>query len=212
MSRSPTPAPLDRDARERLAGVLRGDDAALDRWYRAEHPLVFRLCLGFLADHTEAEDAAQDAMLHLHDHLDRYDAARDYDTWRTTVVLNLCRDRVRRSASRRRAEAAGEDTAVAAGGRSPSCPPWPGESASRGEVRRILLECLTRLTPREREVFVLRDLSEVPTERVAELLDIGASSVRSLLALARRRIRALLEPRLDALPELFRTEDPRGPA
>ena len=113
-------------------------------------------------------------------------------------MLNLCRDRLRRLEARERAErsTAERELAQETETRALPRPGDPGDSASRDEVRRILVECLTQLSPREREVFVLRDLSELPTDRVAEMLDIGASSVRSLLTLARRRMRELLGPRL----------------
>lgn len=181
---------------ELLAALRRRDETALDGWYRAEHPEVYRLCLGFLADGAEADDVAQDAMLHLLDHLDRYDASRPYGAWRTSVVLNLCRDRLRRNAARRRAE---DGPAPLGAGPLPTPAGEPADEAERGEVRAALVACLEHLSPREREVFVLRDLEEVPTERAAELLGIGASSVRSLLALARRRMRTLLAPRLAEL-------------
>ncbi len=186
MSRRPPPV-------EVLAALGCRDERVLDGWYRAEHPVVYRLCLGFLADSTEADDLAQDAMLLLLDKLETYDPERPYDVWRTSVVLNLCRDRLRRRSSRRRAEGVVHERAPL---------PTPEDEAHKGEVRALLVDCLEELTPREREVFVLRDLEELPTERVAELLDIGASSVRSLLALARRRLRSLLGPRL--------AEEPRG--
>ncbi len=171
-----------------IAQVIRGEDEAFDRWYRREHPEVHRLCLGFLADATEADDLAQDAMLHLMDVLQHFDRTRSYSAWRTAVVLNLCRDRLRRTSARRRAESVEV--------RETSPLPCPEDAAERAETRAVLLRSLEALTPREREVFVLHDLEELSTERVAELCDIGASSVRSLLALARRRLRNLLGARL----------------
>jgi DNA-directed RNA polymerase specialized sigma24 family protein len=59
-----------------IPAIRAGDAEALARWYRAEHPAVWRLCLGFLAERAEADDAAQDAMLKLLDTLDRYDPRR----------------------------------------------------------------------------------------------------------------------------------------
>lgn len=196
MSRS---APRDESDGPRAAGgpdgdllrrVAAGDPEALDRWYRAEHPEVHRLCLGFLAEAHAADDLAQDAMLHLKDALAAYDARRPYRAWRTSVVLNLCRDRARRSSARRRAE-----QAPALLERSAPLP-RPDEASERGEVRALLLACLERLAPREREVFVLKDLEELETARVAELCGIGESTVRTLLALARRRVRELVGPLL----------------
>ena len=174
---------------EELAHRLRGGNvAALDAWYRSEHPRVYRLCLGFLADPDAAEDLAQDAMLHLKDHLPNWDARRPYEPWRTTVVLNLCRDRRRRLQARAAAE---ERTAEL-----PAAAPSPEDAAHRSEVLALLTAALAALPEREREAFVLHDLDGIETAPAAAGLGIGESSVRSLLTLARRRLRQILGPRL----------------
>jgi RNA polymerase sigma-70 factor (ECF subfamily) len=176
-----------------LAAVSRGEPDAIDTWFRAEHPLVYRLCAGFLADATEAEDVAQDAMLKLIDQMPRYDARRSWNAWRNTIVLNLCRDRMRRLASRRCAESA--EPLLAHSSPLPS----PEQAAHAGEAREILMACLAALSPREREAFVLHDLQGGSTADTAAALGVGQSSVRSLLTLARRRLRALIGERV---PEL----------
>lgn len=177
----------------RLAVPHRGTTATgqdLGAWYELEWPAVYRLSLGFLADHAAAEDAAQDAMLRLVDQLGAGAAPDDYVKWRTTVVLNLCRDVLRRRASRARAEGTPSE-------RPPL--PDPSDVAAAAEVRGAVQEALRQLPEREREAFVLRDLEGLATDEVARVMAIGASSVRSLLTLARRRLRNHLGPRL---PEL----------
>ena len=176
-----------------LAAASRREPDAVDAWFRAEHPLVWRLCLGFLADAAEAEDAAQDAMLKLLDALPRLDLNRAYGPWRTTIVLNHCRDRHRRRTTRSNHEEAAP---------LPSDLPRPDEAASANELRDLLTRALSHLSPREREAFVLRDLQGLATDEAAATLGIAPSSLRSLLTLARRRLRSVLGPRLpaEALP------------
>ena len=184
--------PPDATTRDRrlIDLVIQGEAEALDTWYRREHPHVFRVALGFLARWEEAEDLSQDAMLHLLDHLDAWDQKRPFRAWRNTVVANLCRDRLRRIAARGKAE-------KGAGAQPPQQRlPTPVDHADQGEIRSILIEALGELTDREREVFVLRDLEGCPASEAAVALDIGESTVRSLLSLARRRLRKLLGPRL----------------
>lgn len=191
---APDPARRPADRPERLArAVLDGEHGAHERWLGAEHPRVWRLCFGLLADAAEADDLAQDAMLHLHDHLVNWDPERPYATWRNAVVANQCRDRLRRLDARRRAEASAGEARLA------SRLPGPEEAARQGEVREALAAALGGLTPREREVFVLRDLEGAATKAVAEALEITEGSVRSLLTLARRRLRKLLGERVPGL-------------
>ena len=78
----------------------------------------------FLAHRAEAEDVAQDAMLRILEKLPEFDLTRPYRPWRTTLVLNRCRDRLRRSEARRGAE---EKAALA---RTESVLPDPGDSAT----------------------------------------------------------------------------------
>ena len=189
--------PGDIDPQALVPAVVAGRAEAVDAWYRAEHPAVYRLCFGLLAREADAEDAAQDAMLHLHDHLAGWDGERPYRSWRTTVVVNHCRDRLRRRDARERAERAGWG---AGQGRSERVPEDPVRAAEAGEARGLLLEALSFLTPREREAFVLRDLEEEPTAEVARALGVTEGTVRSLITLARRRLRKVLGPRL--APEL----------
>lgn len=184
MGRPAPPEPGD------LAVRLRAGEDVLGEWYRRELPVVTRLCLGFLASRSEADDAAQDAMLHLVDKLDQWDPRRAYAAWRSQVILNLCRDRER--AGRRRREH--EEAAAALVG-TPSLPD-PTDVAGTRELADLVAACLARMPRREREVFVLVDLEGTSPSDAASLLGIAGSTVRAALTLARRRVRGALSPHL----------------
>jgi len=187
--KDPKPGEFEK---EDLASIAAGEPEAVDAWFRREHPQVHRLCFGFLANAAEAEDASQDAMLHLLDHLHQFDPERPYAAWRTTVVLNLCRSRRRSSTARQVAE----DSAALL-----RSEPQPDTASvvQQAEVRLVLQQSLEKLSPREREAFVLRDLEGNPTEEVADCMGVEPATVRSLLTLARRRLRGFLERRLGAV-------------
>jgi RNA polymerase sigma-70 factor (ECF subfamily) len=187
---STPPSEAGSPDRELLRAVLAGAPEAVDAWFRAEHPQVYRLCFGFLAHAADAEDVAQESMLHLLERLVDWDSTRSYRAWRTTLVLNRCRDRLRRMEARRTAEEG------AAQGRAEPLLPDPLDAAQAAEVEAVLALGLCALPPREREAFVLRDLEGLDTADVARTLAITESSVRSLVTLARRRLREALGRRL----------------
>ncbi|MEO0649487.1 MAG: sigma-70 family RNA polymerase sigma factor [Planctomycetota bacterium] len=169
-------------ALDRLAArAADGDDEALGAWFEAERTPVYRLCLGFLAHVQDAEDAAQEALLRLHDNLCDRDPQRPYTPWRNSVVLNLCRDR-RRSDQRRRDREADRDHP------SDGVLPDPSDVAEAAECAQALARALSALPPREREVFVLVDLDRRDATEVGALLEIKPGTVRATLALARTRL------------------------
>lgn len=173
-----------------LTRVLAGDADAFDAWYRREFPAVYRICFGILVDPARADEAARDAMVHLHDRLANYDTTRRFSTWRNAVVMNLCRDRMRRQRVREQIEHDAAETMAAA------TIVDPHDAAAANEVVALLEDALCRLSPREREAFVLVVLEQNSPQDAAEALSIGESSVRSLVTLARRRLRQLLGPSL----------------
>lgn len=173
-----------------LQQAARRQPEAQDAWFRADYPCVYRLCLGFLANAAAAEELAQDAMIHLLDRLDRWNPTLPYQAWRTTVVLNLCRDHLRRQDARNRAEDLLQIQPV----RQPL--PDPQDLAAGRELQMVVTHALAQLPPREREAFVLHDLEHRPTSEVAAVMDITPGSVRSLLTLGRRRLRGILGPAL----------------
>lgn len=63
------------------------------------------------------------------------------------------------------------------------------------EQQDYLQEGLNRLTPREREALILRDVEDLPAEEVARRLNCGKATVRSHIANARTKFRKYLERR-----------------
>lgn len=131
-------------------------------------------------------------MLHLIDKINKWDPGRSYPAWRNTVVLNLCRDRMRSQARQnaheekvaRMQSEIGEEALLE----------QPSKSASAKELRDWLERSLALLAPREREAFVLIDLEGFTAGEAAEQLGLSPSTLRASLTLARRKLRTLLAP------------------
>ena len=67
--------------------------------------------------------------------------------------------------------------------------PRPAEPTAAAETRALLARLLEELPEQQRTVLVLRDLTGIPTEAVAETLGTTSSTVRVHLARARRKLR-----------------------
>jgi RNA polymerase sigma-70 factor (ECF subfamily) len=70
----------------------------------------------------------------------------------------------------------------------------PEKGQRDSEFRKELKEYLVRLTPREREIFLLRDIEECSIKETAGILGCSSVSVRVHLVSARHKIKdAVLE-------------------
>jgi RNA polymerase sigma-70 factor (ECF subfamily) len=160
-----TAAPRD-EAAQRL-GVL--FDAHQERLYR----LARRLCRSA----EDARDLLQDTFLRAARHASRLpsDAAGE-EAWLVRVMINLCRDGWRQTASRARHE-----VAVATLHPLPQTDP---ESALI--ARSVVWHALSALSPRRQAVVVLYELEGVSIAAIARLLGVTPVTVRWHLSMGRR--------------------------
>jgi RNA polymerase sigma factor (sigma-70 family) len=138
---------------------------------------------------SEADDAVQEAWLRL----SRSDTTEieNLGGWLTTVVARVCLDMLRSRRSRheeRLGEAPGgrvsQLTAALGDGADPE-----HEALLADSVGLALLVVLETLSPAERVAFVLHDMSGVPFQEIAPIVDRSPNAAKMLASRARRRVR-----------------------
>jgi RNA polymerase sigma factor (sigma-70 family) len=86
--------------RQLLGALARDLDATFEALLIAHQDRVYTLALRFLGNPADAEEAAQDAFVRAYRALGSYEPERvrelELKPWLTTIVLNVCRNRVRR--------------------------------------------------------------------------------------------------------------------
>jgi RNA polymerase sigma-70 factor (ECF subfamily) len=176
-----------------VARARQGDPSALEEIVRGHASSVYRIVAGHLGQ-DEAEDATQEAFVHVQRGLATFEGRARLSTWIHRVATNVALKRLR---TRRRKPA--PEALVAeplAGGAGPDA-----ASAAR-EERAALLAALDHLPEPQRAVVVLRAIEGLSFEEVARTLGIPVPTAESRMARAREKLRVLLRPHL-------RTEEPR---
>jgi RNA polymerase sigma factor (sigma-70 family) len=154
--------------------------------FDAGYERLYRFARRLSADAEEARDLAQEAFLRAAARAASLPADdEEAFAWLARVVVNLCRDRHRRLAVRRRAAESQRDDAAAA----------PEAAAEdRAVARHAVQSALARLPARRRAIVVLHELEGEPVETIARLLGLSRVTVRWHLSRARRELRAVLDP------------------
>ncbi len=140
------------------------------------YPSLFRYCNRLTGDPDQAEDLAQEAFYRL---LDRGAEGTDSGlrSWLFMVATNLVRDRSRTRETRRR---------ILSGFAPPENAPGPDQELARGEEIRRVRKILELLSPRDREMLLLRQ-EGFSYREIAEVAGVSHRSVGTILARALQR-------------------------
>jgi RNA polymerase sigma-70 factor (ECF subfamily) len=171
-----------------------GDQAAFAELVRRHRPTSLKLALSMLRDREEAEDEVQTALWKAYEHLGQFQRDARFSTWLTRIVVNQCLMNIRR---KKRARFLYIDDGVAqddiATIELPGHDPTPEQDEARRQVAAVLRKEIGRIPPLLRNVFVLRDVHQMPMPAVAEQLGISVAAAKSRLLRARTELRERLQ-------------------
>jgi RNA polymerase sigma-70 factor (ECF subfamily) len=191
----PTPELADETLAARAAA---GDGHAFEVIVRRYQSRVFRLA-GRLTNDTEAPDVLQETFLQLHKHLPSFRGESRFSTWLYRIATNASLMH-RRARARRPAESLDAFLPAFDGAGGHCATPAELRVVSQAEElidRRVLAakarDGLARLPDLYRDAFVLRDLEEMPTAEVADILGIEPAAVRQRVHRARLLLRGYLQ-------------------
>jgi len=149
----------------------------------AEHHLdaSYRLARAILHDAAEAEDATHDAFLRAWQKWPTLRDAGRFEPWFTRILVNTCRDRLRRASLRRVAD----DSALLT---------WPalGDPIGQADDRDDLGSAMALLSADHRVVLALRFYRDMAVDEIARQLGVPPGTVNSRLHYALKRLNRLM--------------------
>ncbi len=138
-----------------------------------------KTALSLTGNPADASDVAQEAYLKLVRHRGGLDELKNLRGWVYRITVNAARDLHRRN----RKWAPLKEIAARM---------WPQDNATAAELRNRLSNALSHLSFNERAAFVFKDLHELETSEVAEILGCRPVTIRGYLHTARRKLRRQL--------------------
>lgn len=150
------------------------DKELLETRYRANFRTVWNICLTFLKNPADAEDAVQESFLRLAREKRDFGSEEHVKAWLIRTAKNVCRDELRRL---RRKELPLDEARNAAA-------PAPEIDETLAAVR--------SLPEKYRAAIYLHYYEGLPVERISRLLDRRESTVRSDLRRGREALKKLL--------------------
>jgi RNA polymerase sigma-70 factor (ECF subfamily) len=175
----------------------RGDRQAFAELVRRHSRPMYNFVLRQLRDGTVAEDVTQEVFLRVVQSAAEFKHEARFSTWLYTIARNHCVDQLRRLAHRRHASLDGPVAGSEARTLGELLPELhPRASAERGvagaQVLNTILRAVDALPDDQREVFLMRELANLPFREIAAITASPENTVKSRMRYALERLREAL--------------------
>jgi RNA polymerase sigma-70 factor (ECF subfamily) len=179
-------APAEQRDRDIVVLIASGNiNEAFERIMQRYKAKVFRLCVAYMRDPAQAEDAAQESLLRLWRALSRYDGRAALSTWIYAITRNGCLTCLRK----RRDPVSLDEAAIQAEVDSIAVPA-SHEGLDQGQAIRELVAELPEVT---RRIVTLYYFEEQSVAAVAKRVGLPEGTIKTHLFRARTRLRTRLE-------------------
>jgi len=183
-----------------LAALRAGDERAYQRLVADYGGRLLAVARRMLRSEEDARDAVQEAFLLAFRALPRFEGQSRISTWLHRIVVNAALMKIRSRKARPEEPLEPLLPTFREDGhwvvRFQCWEESADELLERSEVRALVRAAIDRLPESYRTVLVLRDIEELDTAEVAEMLGVTPNAVKIRLHRARQALRTLLDPRI----------------
>ena len=166
-----------------------GDPEAFDTIARHVGDELYRRALAILRDEPDARDATQEALIRAWCELPRLSSAARFDAWLDRILVNVCRDRLRRRGRQSVREIRPNDGLAGSDWIGlPAVEPHASEDRSAS-----ITAAFRRLSIDDRTLLVLHHLERRSVADMAVVLAVPSGTVMRRLHTARERLQRALE-------------------
>ena len=180
-------APSDETA-ALIACCLDGEQAAYVALYDQYSGVIYRLAYSLLQQQQDAEEVLQDSFEYAFRRLDHFDPRKSaFKTWLYRIAVSRCHNKRRR----KWLPSLSLHLLDGAEARDPAAP-LPDERAALNEQQRAVWDAVGELSPKLREVVILRYYGGLQYGEIGEVLDIPPKTAESRMRLAHKALREQL--------------------
>lgn len=166
--------------------AAKGDVAAFNELLGANEKKMYAVCLRMCANHEDAQDCLQEAMLRVYRAINSFKGQSSFSTWLYRVTMNTCLDELRR---RKNKQSTSLDGLLDAGWSPTDEMDTPEHHAVKAEKRREIQKTISELPDDMRSAVVLRDIHGFSYEEISDMLGTNVGTVKSRISRGREKLR-----------------------
>jgi len=172
---------------ELIARFQQGDSYAFDLLVKRYQDPLLNFVYRFLGNHNEAEDIVQETFYRLYKNKHYYREIAKFSTWIYTIAGNLAKTELRKR-NRRKLFSISHFMSTEKDYDIPDSSFTPDTVTNSQITDKIIQKAIDKLSPKFKEVIVLRDIQGLSYEEIAEIVKIPLGTVKSRVNRARLRL------------------------
>jgi RNA polymerase sigma-70 factor, ECF subfamily len=165
---------------------IKGDTRGFSGLYERYKDRVFGFLIRMTGNREIAEDLLQDTFFAAMRNANQFDRDRNFLSWIFGIAHKRTIDYFRHV----KVENEHQSDAEGAIGKGPDS---PDINLSNAQIKIIINEAIKELDPMQREVFLLRELGDVPFKEIAEIMNCPINTALGRMRLALKNIRKELK-------------------
>jgi RNA polymerase sigma-70 factor (ECF subfamily) len=175
----------------------RGDRTAFTTLVRRHQTSLYNFALRQIGAHAVAEEVVQDAFVRVVQSAGEFKHEARFTTWVYTILRNLCIDQLRRRALRRHPSLderpnQGDEEGQTLLDQTPDKRSSVERDATSTELKQRISRAVEGLPDEQREVFLLREVSNLPFKEIAIVTGVPENTVKSRMRYALERLQQAL--------------------
>jgi RNA polymerase sigma-70 factor, ECF subfamily len=179
-----------------VARFQSGDRSAFTVLVRRHQRPLYHFAFRQLRSAPAAEDVVQETFVRVVQNAADFKHEARFTTWVYTIARNLCIDQLRKRAHRKHPsldEARGEDgEGRTLGELVPDKKADTERQASGSEMKERIAQAVAKLPDDQREVFLMREVANLPFKEIAEITGVPENTVKSRMRYALERLQEAL--------------------
>lgn len=177
---------------ELISRFQQGDNYAFDLLVKRYKEPLMNFVYRFVGDREEAEDIVQETFLRLFKNKHYYREIAKFSTWIYTIAGNLAKTELRRR-KRRKLLSISHFMSSEKDYDIPDEDSNPERDANTVITDKIIQQAIDKLSPKFKQVIVLRDIQGFSYEEIAEIVGIPLGTVKSRVNRARLKLQEDLQ-------------------
>ena len=186
----------EQDDEDLIFAFQQGEILAFDEIVKRYKDPLMNFVYRFLGDSIESEDVVQETFLRVFRNKHAYKKIAKFSTWIYTIAGNLAKTELRKRKKRNIyswREIGFEDKDYEIPDESQS----PEKNTNSSMYDEIIQREIQQLSPKFREVVILRDIQELSYEEISKIIDVPLGTVKSRVNRERLRLQEKLKFLMD---------------